>query len=1362
MALMVWALGVSAGCVDLPGTEVTPPVGGPDVIAPAGPPDASADSGPTTPPGEPLVLSLTAVTPDRGPVSGGTVARITGTGFAAGMVVLVDQSLALDLEVESELSARFVVPPHPAGLVAVSVWHPASGAPEPIVLESAFLYTADLVITEVSPASGDAAGGTLLTVRGAGFSEDARLFVDGRAAIAVTRTDETTLVGRAPPGPFGSVDVHVVADGATAVAKDAFAYGISPRIDELSPISGVSAGGTHVLIRGRGFDPDAIARFGAAEATIAAVDTDGRWLEVTAPAGTPGALTDVTVTTAFGEVTAADAYGWQDATDDPYVLACSHSFPASGPASGGTTVELACAGLHYGVEVSFAGAPAEVLSAEPATFRLRVVAPAGDPGLADITVTSPFASVTLAAAFAWEAEAPLQVGAVEPAEGRTGGGTVVTITGRGFGGDVSVRIGALEATDVVWVDANTLQATTPAGSPGAADVLVRSGGAVARLDGAFSYTDGELAVSLVAPATAAIAGGTFLRVIGDGFTDATRVRVGGLDAPLIERVSAAELHVRSPRLEVGTWDATATRGSQTATLVGALTTFDPRTGFGGTSGAALDGALNVTVRGSQGVGAIGGAFVTAALEDGRALSGYTNDEGQVTLSEPWLSGQVRVTAAAVGFTAYSVVHFDAENVTIFLRPTVPPPPSSGGGGGTGGPPPVPAVISGRVVGLDKYVIPPPGRCDVAQIAPGQGPHCSPCDSESACGADGFDCVDLLEQGSRCLAACTATAQCPSGTICGPTEAGARCVPDPGELIARCGYSATSVFATDIFVPATGWVLPGGTYELPSTRFDEVAIVCFGGYRDLGGYFTPTAMGVRRHLLTLPDMVLTGQDIVLDHRLNRTFRLRLMDPPTWPEGVQIPSITISLDLGADGIIPFTRVPLPAGDDIWRAPRQLAQLEGDLYDANYTFYSTISAVSAVGLPKSYNLVQEVTEVAESRFPILVDGAWTLETTLNDVDLNAVWAPDPSRVIAVGAGGRIMQRVSGAWSQQTSSTTQTLRAIAGRGPDDIYAVGDAGTVRRWGGLAWHPVDAPADDFYAAATAVGQPLLVAGALRLRSLDAAGGWSIEGPPWLQEVRGLWMGEDGAAIAVGRKGRVAQRTAEGLWTPVASGVVEDLAAVTVHPTTGEVIAVGAGGTVLVGALGADTLTRVDLEVSDDLAALAVTFDGALVVVGDNGRALRRIGGVWVMDSIPDYRSRATGVYAPPDGGPVRVVGGAAFILGPFLHFPVVEPATSADDGGVTLNWSWQGGPAAEYAQLVVYDELGPDLWTLIVDGTEQAAPLPPLELLAGIQGLGAGSRVLEVLRVRNEDFDIDQYSTREFSIFRRSSWALNRGLFYAP
>ncbi|MGE3856148.1 MAG: IPT/TIG domain-containing protein, partial [Dehalococcoidia bacterium] len=61
---------------------------------------------------------------------------------------------------------------------------------------------------------------------------------------------------------------------------------------------------------------------------------------------------------------------------------------------------------------------------------------------------------------------------VGPASGDIAGGTSVTITGTKFTATPGVLIGGTAATNVTWVNATTLTATTPAGVAGAASVVV--------------------------------------------------------------------------------------------------------------------------------------------------------------------------------------------------------------------------------------------------------------------------------------------------------------------------------------------------------------------------------------------------------------------------------------------------------------------------------------------------------------------------------------------------------------------------------------------------------------------------------------------------------------------------------------------------------------------------------------------------------------------------------------------------------------------------------------------------------------------------------------------------------------------------
>ena len=1357
VAIVAGALGL-AGCTDLLPVDLpSPPAPAPVNNVPSYPSD---DTPPNHGPVDDGVLRLTAVAPDEDDVSGGSDIMLSGTGFKDGLQVVFGASPALDVFVVNHTTAIVTAPPHPAGRVDVSVWHPDVDDATPQILVAAFRYRADLTIASVDPGEGDVRGGEPLTVRGSGFAPGTRFFVAGRPAIRQARVDDTTLTGVAPPGLPGRADVQVIGENGVFELPGAYRYREAPRLDRLLPVVGPAGGGVVVRIDGAGLDGDAVVRFGDAQAEVLRASPSGAWLEVTAPAGAAGATADVTIATPWGTAVAPGAWTWADDSADPLVLACATFFPQVGGEAGGETVAIACRGLDYGVDVHFGDTPAEVLAAD--SGQLRVVVPPGT-GSVPVTVSSPFATVTLTALYRYMQAPAVRVDGITPASGDPAGGTPVTVNGTGFEPGAQVWVGALSAGQVNVVDATTITAVTPPGAPGRADVVVRQSGIEARLAGGFDFVGSALDVHIVSPPVAARAGGTWLRVYGTGFGDDTAVIIGGEPCDLIARLSSAELDVRSPKLDVGTYDVVVTGGGREATLPQAFTVFDPRSGYGGTWGAAIDETLNVTVWASGGYGPVPGAFVIVGPDASEALSGYTDENGQLTLSTPGFHGPVALTASKQGFTSYSVVHFDATNVTVYLRQDpVPQTPSQGNGGTSNPGPPPNAVLRGRVLGLDKYVVAPPGECASVIIDGTQ--HCAGCDPDVGCvEGEGFACVELGLQGTHCAAGCSVDDDCPAGYACGATSAGARCLPSPGERIAYCNVSTTSLFGYEYPIQETAWVAPGETYQLDSRYLGDMAVYCFGGYRTTDGVFTPTAFGVKRHVFAMAGATQEGIDVELTHPLKRTFRLKLQDPPTWPTGVFDPWIVISLDLGADGVIPFSRDYIDAGDDVWLAPHQLAALSGNVYDAQYFFYSTLQANVSGAYPRAYNLVQYVTKVVEDRLPVYVDGDWRLDGTQLQRDLNAVYGTPDGHAYAVGEDGLVMLLWNGSWSEQSSQTEWTLRAVDGRDGQDVWAVGDRGTVRHWDGLAWRPIEAPIDDYKAVvATPGSDEVLVAGAIRVRRWSG-GGWTIAGPPALQAIRGLDALADGRVAAVGTEGRAFARDAAGVWAAVpVSGVGTDtLRAVHVDPTSGRWTVVGDGGTVLEG--DSSGLVAITVETKSDLTALAPTADGGLIVVGDNGVVLWRdtLGG-WRGDTIPDYRSRAMGVLAPADG-PIRVVGSAAFILGPFLHFPIITaPVHDAALTDTVFAWTWTGGPASQFSRLILYPESGSSIWELVVDGEVTSVTLPDIRSIAGFDALGSGRRRLEVTRILHPNFDIDGYTTRDFSIYMRDSWSVNQSTFYAP
>jgi uncharacterized protein (TIGR03382 family) len=95
--------------------------------------------------------TVAAVAPATGPVSGGALVTITGTGFAAGATVKFDGAMATGVELGSSTLLRAVAPAHAAGAVDVTVTNDDGKA---ATLTGGFTYVAPPPGTEGLVADG--------------------------------------------------------------------------------------------------------------------------------------------------------------------------------------------------------------------------------------------------------------------------------------------------------------------------------------------------------------------------------------------------------------------------------------------------------------------------------------------------------------------------------------------------------------------------------------------------------------------------------------------------------------------------------------------------------------------------------------------------------------------------------------------------------------------------------------------------------------------------------------------------------------------------------------------------------------------------------------------------------------------------------------------------------------------------------------------------------------------------------------------------------------------------------------------------------------------------------------------------------
>ena len=108
--------------------------------------------------------AVTGISPAAGPTDGGTSVTITGTGFTDATKVNFGTVAATNLDV---VSATQITATSPAGTGTVDVIVTGPGGVSGSVPADEFTY---MTVASVSPAQGPTNGGTLVTIKGTGFT----------------------------------------------------------------------------------------------------------------------------------------------------------------------------------------------------------------------------------------------------------------------------------------------------------------------------------------------------------------------------------------------------------------------------------------------------------------------------------------------------------------------------------------------------------------------------------------------------------------------------------------------------------------------------------------------------------------------------------------------------------------------------------------------------------------------------------------------------------------------------------------------------------------------------------------------------------------------------------------------------------------------------------------------------------------------------------------------------------------------------------------------------------------------------------------------------------------------------------------
>ncbi len=170
--------------------------------------------------------TLTAIAPAQGPVAGGVLRTLTGTGFLANdpgaPSVTIGGLPASSVVVVSDTTITCQTPALPGvGTYAVSVANANGSA----TAAGAYACVPVPTLASVTDASGPAGGWTRVTVSGTGFSGTVlSLSFDGVAATQVSVQDDTTLTCLTPEGAAGTADLALTTHGGAAALPAAYTY----------------------------------------------------------------------------------------------------------------------------------------------------------------------------------------------------------------------------------------------------------------------------------------------------------------------------------------------------------------------------------------------------------------------------------------------------------------------------------------------------------------------------------------------------------------------------------------------------------------------------------------------------------------------------------------------------------------------------------------------------------------------------------------------------------------------------------------------------------------------------------------------------------------------------------------------------------------------------------------------------------------------------------------------------------------------------------------------------------------------------------------------------------------------------------
>ncbi|KAJ5974733.1 hypothetical protein N7481_011943 [Penicillium waksmanii] len=225
-----------------------------------------------------------AVFPTTGVIAGGEIVTIAGTALSGTTSVKFGTTPAASFTVVSDTEVNAITPMHLAGTVPINITT-AGGTDSSL----SFSFQPSPVISSITPTSGPTAGGTTVTITGAGLIDTLDVYF-GTTLTTFGISSDNTVTATTPAAPAGVRAITV--NTASATSNGAiFLYVDGPTLNSVSPTAGAIAGGNNVTLTGTGFTTATNVVFGADPAVFSVLSDT--LISVVAPSGTGVVLVTV-------------------------------------------------------------------------------------------------------------------------------------------------------------------------------------------------------------------------------------------------------------------------------------------------------------------------------------------------------------------------------------------------------------------------------------------------------------------------------------------------------------------------------------------------------------------------------------------------------------------------------------------------------------------------------------------------------------------------------------------------------------------------------------------------------------------------------------------------------------------------------------------------------------------------------------------------------------------------------------------------------------------------------------------------------------------------------------------------------------